>query len=85
MRIPGFTAHAAVRTTTMRGGTASGGSPHRGSAPDNGRFVPQQFTCEEELGPVCWNNCRRSWDPQACYRRCLKEYCWGPYTGQGRR
>ncbi|MBH5333342.1 hypothetical protein IHE55_00405 [Streptomyces pactum] len=47
--------------------------------------MPQQFTCEEELGPVCWNNCRRSWDPQACYRRCLKEYCWGPYTGQGRR
>ncbi|MER6912476.1 hypothetical protein ABT354_12475 [Streptomyces sp. NPDC000594] len=39
------------------------------------RLVPQQFTCEEELGPVCRHRCRNTYDPAACVRRCLKRLC----------
>ncbi|MFH8366358.1 hypothetical protein [Streptomyces sp. NPDC018031] len=85
MRIPGFTADVTVTTATDRGGTASAGpSPRAGTDPAAGRVVPQQFTCEEELGPVCRNKCRRSWNPRACFSTCIREFCAGDMMLQSR-
>jgi hypothetical protein len=49
------------------------GTPARVPAGD--RVVPQQFTCEEELGPVCRIECEDSWNPAACERKCIEESC----------
>jgi hypothetical protein len=37
--------------------------------------LPQQFTCEEELAPVCRHRCRGSTNFRACVRMCLKKAC----------
>ncbi|MFF7393901.1 hypothetical protein ACFZAE_36355 [Streptomyces scabiei] len=38
-------------------------------------MVSQQFTCEEELRPVCRHHCRRAHNPAACVRKCLATLC----------
>lgn len=37
--------------------------------------LPQQFTCEEELGPVCRHQCKGSPNPASCVRKCLARLC----------
>ncbi|MFI1865000.1 hypothetical protein [Streptomyces jumonjinensis] len=37
--------------------------------------LPQQFTCEEELGPVCRNQCKGSYNFSTCVRKCLHRLC----------
>ncbi|MFF9779510.1 hypothetical protein ACF1HJ_38445 [Streptomyces sp. NPDC013978] len=38
-------------------------------------IVPQQFTCQEELRPVCRHLCRRAHNPATCVRKCLATLC----------
>jgi hypothetical protein len=38
-------------------------------------FLPQQFTCEEELAPVCRNQCRGAHNVRVCVRNCLTRLC----------
>lgn len=38
-------------------------------------ILPQHFTCEEELAPVCRHQCRRAYDPRACVQKCLTKLC----------
>ncbi|PSJ26830.1 hypothetical protein B7P34_20810 [Streptosporangium nondiastaticum] len=38
-------------------------------------ILPQQFTCEEELGPPCRQHCQGASDFSACVRRCLRRAC----------
>ncbi|MFM9591280.1 hypothetical protein ACKI1J_33115 [Streptomyces scabiei] len=59
MRIPGF----AVEPTAAHGANAGD------------LLVAQQFTCEEELRPVCRHQCRNSHHPAACVRKCLARLC----------
>lgn len=59
MRIPGF----AVDQATAYGVNAGD------------LVLPQQFTCEEELAPVCRHRCRGTVNFSACVRRCLTEAC----------
>ncbi|SOD77954.1 hypothetical protein SAMN06272781_5843 [Streptomyces sp. 1222.2] len=59
MRIPGF----AVEPTAARGANAGD------------LLVPQQFTCEEELRPVCRHQCRNAHNPAACVRKCVARLC----------
>ncbi|HSY00471.1 MAG TPA: hypothetical protein VLG91_24270 [Streptomyces sp.] len=59
MRIPGF----AVEPTAARGANAGD------------LVVPQQFSCEEELGPVCRRQCRSAYNPRVCVQKCLAKLC----------
>jgi hypothetical protein len=56
-----------------------GFTPTNSPVPVGDRVVPQFFTCEEELRPVCRMQCRNSWNPAACVRDCITENCFGPY------
>ncbi|MFE1437269.1 hypothetical protein [Streptomyces sp. NPDC058739] len=48
--------------------------PAHGVSPGD-RLHPQFFTCEEELAPVCRNQCKGVPNSRACVRRCLAEAC----------
>lgn len=38
-------------------------------------LLPQQFTCQEELAPVCRHQCRGAYNYSTCVRRCLTRLC----------
>ncbi|MFI1417945.1 hypothetical protein ACH4VX_08115 [Streptomyces sp. NPDC020731] len=38
-------------------------------------LLPQQFSCEEELAPVCRHQCRGSHNFSACVRKCVTNLC----------
>ncbi|MFI2213433.1 hypothetical protein [Streptomyces sp. NPDC020141] len=38
-------------------------------------LLPQQFTCEEELGPVCRHQCKGAYNYRTCVRNCLHRLC----------
>lgn len=38
-------------------------------------ILPQQFSCEEELAPHCRHQCRNSYNPRVCVRKCLTSLC----------
>ncbi|GLF97211.1 hypothetical protein [Streptomyces yaizuensis] len=75
MTLPGFAA-----TRAAPGGPHHGGSARARPADRADRVLLQQFTCEEEMGPPCYNSvCKRyAHDPESmrhCMEKCVHDRC----------